>query len=416
MTDVFTIPSEKLPKLHAMFAKFAKKARKFGVAAPSIEIGPIMYCEVRTVRDDGTVSIGVPMTEEEKSALPERNSHGIIIGRRFLPFHQVTLHGVAPKLAGWTFIGRIDHTGPAPIMCAVPGHTMPAWARSSTAFCQHCNSQRRRNNTYVLVHEDNREIEVGGNCLADFLGVSAEAAIASLSYIAKARDEMDGEGGFGLYTNFRAAALEVLAVTSAVIREFGWASKGTASETGVTRVVRRDNSRLEVDATDMQIAEKTLAWVRGELADKVAKGNGGDYEYNLSAILADDMVEANRIGFAASAVVAYQRAEGYKIENAKRNAGQTASKHFGKLNEREKFSATVIMALQKEGNYGTMTIVKFLTTAGDVAVWFASGSQQIKVGDKVNVTGTVSKHDEYQGVKSTTLKRCVVVAEEKAVA
>ena len=44
----------------------------------------------------------------------------------------------------------------------------------------------------------------------------------------------------------------------------------------------------------------------------------------------------------------------------------------------------------------------------DVLVWFTAKDLDLEKGQAVDLTGTVKKHEEFRGVKTTQLSRCIV--------
>jgi hypothetical protein len=88
---------------------------------------------------------------------------------------------------------------------------------------------------------------------------------------------------------------------------------------------------------------------------------------------------------------------------------EVASQHVGTVGERIKNMSVVITFVSfSEGTYGITTIVKMQDEAGNVLTWFASGTQQLEIGKKIILTGTVKKHDEYRSIKQTVLTRCKI--------
>lgn len=65
-----------------------------------------------------------------------------------------------------------------------------------------------------------------------------------------------------------------------------------------------------------------------------------------------------------------------------------------------------------EGFYGYTSVYTF--TSGDyVFVWMTSKALDINVGDVVDLTGTIKKFDEYDGIKQTHINRCIVKSMEE---
>jgi len=87
------------------------------------------------------------------------------------------------------------------------------------------------------------------------------------------------------------------------------------------------------------------------------------------------------------------------------------SEWVGSLGERlHLLPVTVMFETHIEGEWGTSKLVKFTDPDGNELGWFGSGADiwDLKKGDEVLLTGTVKKHDTYQGIKQTMLTRCKI--------
>jgi hypothetical protein len=82
------------------------------------------------------------------------------------------------------------------------------------------------------------------------------------------------------------------------------------------------------------------------------------------------------------------------------------SEYVGGVGERFEGVLSVLSTFDSEGYYGTTRIVKMKDEGGNVFVWFASSLPDVNSGDKVLIKGRVKKHEEYRGVKQTTLTNC----------
>lgn len=58
-----------------------------------------------------------------------------------------------------------------------------------------------------------------------------------------------------------------------------------------------------------------------------------------------------------------------------------------------------------DGPYGTSQLVKMEDDNGNNLTWFNSGANRLEDGANLTITGTVKKHDMYQGQKQTALTR-----------
>lgn len=81
--------------------------------------------------------------------------------------------------------------------------------------------------------------------------------------------------------------------------------------------------------------------------------------------------------------------------------------------EKERFyDYTVVLKSVRgmETRYGYTQLVKFEDANGNILQWWTAVEIKAEVGDQVLLTGSVKAHDEYKGVKSTTVTRCKIKA------
>ena len=81
--------------------------------------------------------------------------------------------------------------------------------------------------------------------------------------------------------------------------------------------------------------------------------------------------------------------------------------------EKERFYdyAVVLKSVRgMETRFGWTQLIKFEDANGNILQWWTAVEIKAEVGDKVLLTGTVKAHDEYKGVKSTTVTRCKIKA------
>jgi len=84
------------------------------------------------------------------------------------------------------------------------------------------------------------------------------------------------------------------------------------------------------------------------------------------------------------------------------------SEWVGDIKERITFEAEVMFIKGIESRFGLIDLIKFRDIDDNLFTWFASGEHDCRKGDQVIVTGTVKKHEEYLGVKQTTITRCKI--------
>ena len=136
------------------------------------------------------------------------------------------------------------------------------------------------------------------------------------------------------------------------------------------------------------------------------------YVDNLKVAAAAEYVEARQIGLLASAPRAYTRhletAAERQAKQARWEAEKAAKKvsdYLGSEGDKLKVEVTVNSVRHIAGDYGTTHLFTMTTAEGNIVKWFAS-NEVLEEGQTVTLQGTVKKHDDYNGTKSTVLTRC----------
>ena len=399
---IFVVPEHNLPRLRERLEKLSRRCAKLG--QPAITIREVGRSEHK-------------ITDERGRTL------------RVIPLTHVTIEGPTPKLNGWTFLATLDHAGEAgTIIRAVPGSTAPVQYREAPPTCDHCKTLRRRNDTFIVRHDDGRVAQVGRQCLKDFLGHQSPEAVAAVAeFLALAGDyaegaEDGGEGGCGSGSG-RIPLDTFLAYVSLSIRTDGWVSRTHAQEWGksatadlalatLDRVSDRRRSGLsakeedEPQPADYERAAAAIKWSE-TLRERPAESLN-DYEHNLKVVTSSASITYRSTGIAASLITTYERALGIAAE---RKAAAAVSNHVGTIGKRETFKGlTCTKVLHLDTQYGALNINLFRDAAGNVLVW-RTGSFDGRIGWTYDLKATVKAHGDYSGVKQTDLSRAAVLNE-----
>jgi hypothetical protein len=407
ITETYIVPEENLAGLSLAIEKLNKKAKKVGQEI-SLTI-PAEPCEVKEYyRTDRDRQLDI---------------------KSILRYFEVTLTGEQPRYAGWSFCATLSALEDMVMIAAVPGIEMdPKWRTADPKHCDHCQTARYRRETFILRHEDGREVQVGRQCLRDFLGHAdphALAAWAEMLITAAGIGSAFEEGGLGggMRRDPKWALKSVLAYTNAVIRVRGWVSRTNAAlydKPATSSAVRLllegptdkwnqkeyDQLMKEVKAADIddqRVADEVIAHFQ-EVLDR---DDLNDYLYNLKVALTPGYAIPKTFGIVCSAVATYQRDIGERAERAAREAAGQVSAHQGQLKERLTLTnLKIVFQKAMDSQFGVTTLIKFTDEAGNVYTWFKSGSSCFEVGHVVSGKGTVKAHDEYKGTKNTVLTRC----------
>ncbi len=419
----YLIPEENLAGLEEAIAGLNKRAAKLGCVA--IEFCSEFSHQMRLYKDHEKRCW---VKEGEKA--PENYEFTGTISRWF----KVTVTGETPHYAGWSLVAILQHLvaddcEKVEVIRAVPGHTVPVEFRGRGTVCDHCGTLRRRNDTFIVRHEDGTCKQVGRSCLGDFLGHADPHQIASaaeffvrLGTICSEFEDEREAGGRCRYSSLD----HYLAWVATVIRTCGWLSRGKARETfkmatadyamslmcnprtqyEFIREFGRPSEEDEATVTDV------IAWARS-LSDREELN---DYLYSLNAIARAGIVDDRSLGIAASMIVACRFDRDKQAEAAREKTEAAKNQHFGTVGERAEFTLTLIGEPQPiEGEFGTTWIHRFRDETGNYATWFGSNNNLgMEVGEAKRLKATVKKHDIYHGMAQTILSRVAIAPAPKA--
>ena len=424
----YEIPERNFGWLKEKVEKLNKKAEKLGVTPISITvvgetIKQTLDTRVRDAVDASNVAID--------------GWNGEFLMLKFLTIEVV---GEAPVLAGWKFIGTIQHVRDGAervtILRAVPGLKIPDEYRDADPeWCDQCKTSRMRNDTFVVESVETSEHKrIGRQCLRDFLGHAKPEMYAdwaeSLGLLHDLMMAASHEQAAGpIYDRYFPTDMFTAVVVETIAR-FGWTSgkmAREASERGEYRVRTRDiatrwftsetmanekrvDEDFKVSQASVDRAKAALAWARDEngLLRMVREQRDNDYLYNLSQVARLDALNYRMLGLAASLVPAYEREMAKNVQSQPTGT----STHFGQVGVRLSTILTVTESRSIMTKMGEpLTLLKFVTPEGDVAAWFTNGDHGMKLGKTYRVKATVKRHDEYKGLKQTILGR-INVGEE----
>ncbi len=436
---VYRIPEVNLPNLTARIAKMNKRAAKLGMEPIVIteqgEDFQILTKSAEMLEDIGS-RWTVVKREPGESIQEAQDRHTASLGQNFRPTYTlrrlvlVTVTGKLPRMNGWAMAATISHDEAGNLLRTVPGLdiNLPPYYRTATTECQHCGKSRRRNDTYVLQHEDGDWKQVGRNCLADFIrsgDVSswADAAeiLASLGSTVSEYDEESSEFG-GSRGEIYFPTIELLAQVSACIRADGWCSRTEAKNSFSPKLATVDfatnfwdskflnqldektKQAYAVTAEDTAKAEAAINWAQ-ELPQDVTN----DYLWNIRVVSHRERITYREAGLAGSIISAYTRHLEQELKRAYEKAN-TLDEYFGQVGKRDTFTLTVMGARSFEGSYGATTLYRFRDQDGRVATWFAAGDPGLDIGSTYTLIASVKAHSVYQGSKQTQLTRASVKA------
>ena len=423
----FLIQEPNLPDLCKRLDGLVRRTAKLNVSGLKYEVGEFADIPTRVSYPDPISDSGI--------------SYRTVL-RRCFALH---IDGESPKLGGWSFAGTVQHLKQddgttVNIVRSILEIPAPLQYRTSDPYCEHCNTSRRRADTFLVYHSERGEWkQIGRNCTADFLGhADAERLALFAEHLSEALGACgtDEEGGFGggRGQNERWPILDVLAQTKACIEAFGWLSRSKAKEeenegkTATADIVvinldpflatRKGNEHFivkEVTSQHVALAEAAVEWARNLPEVDVEKS---DYLSNIRTIAKIGAVDAKLAGYACSIVPGYCREQDKLREREAEAKLGTVSEHVGSVGERLILTVTVIKIQHIESDFGVSSLYVMADSKGNRFKWFCSGeglydgARKIEPGETCTIKGTVKKLEVYKSIKMTALSRCSVHVEK----
>lgn len=292
-------------------------------------------------------------------------------------------------------ISAIDYlAGDQPIYRTLAGYDLPAEYRERGPECEHCHQNRMRKTVYVLALAEGGHKQVGSTCLADFIGADDGELVSAF------REQLEADEDERIRVSRLLPINYFVSCVAMAIRENGWMGATKARETGAGATV--DHALIflaehrEPMTADEQQARSALEWARA-----IPDDEQNDYLHNLHILAQQTGIERKHAALIASVIVAYEKAQARKAEQAQ----AVNSQHFGTVGKRQVFALTVDRIFDSQGAYGVTRIHTMRDDAGNVAVWFASG-KTLEVGKRMTIKATVKAHNVRDGIAQTILTRC----------
>lgn len=383
----FKIPTEREEILIRKLRRLAKKATEFGTGKISWDI--VGHDTVTFVNEDTGI-------------------------KSFVPVSLFKVQGEPPAISGYTLVATASR---APAGNGVIIHRVPGFKESvsehcnSDMHCDHCKSNRPRKDMFLLKRDsDGAFIQVGRNCLADFIGGTNPQMVAA--YAEDIASLLMADDSYGLIddwaTHVSAWDLQhFLVICLDRIRDEGYISRVVASNEG---------NQSTADAALEQIMHPNIFRIGksadfGKAADIIAWASAvevnSDYDQNLRTIAQGGMIDVRTAGYAASMPVAYQRF----ID--RQTPSSSSSEFQGSISDRLDITVRVLKVdiIHSGSCWGDPTLVKMIDGKGNLFSTFASSTprvengEDVQVGDQITCRGTVKAHREFRGVKETQLTR-----------
>lgn len=303
---------------------------------------------------------------------------------------------------------------------------VPERFKTSENICEHCNSNRRRNNLYVVHNIETDEWkQVGGDCLRLYTGgLNMEYVTAWLDGITELEENDGIFGGNGKpyfsVETILSYAVEVIAKTGYFNSQSNLPTKGLVAwliYNPIYKAIEEINSdlkraRMDVrfDANDF-FKDDTESVVKEIVKYYQSLNDDSEFVYNVQVMLNEGYVLSKNIGFLCYLPEGYARHIQKEVERAKRIEIAAKSEYFGEVGKRYRdcIIQSVSLITSWETDFGVTYIFRIALENGGVLIWKTSKyiyPEDYREYDKIDFT--VKSHNEYNGEKQTEVTRCKI--------
>ena len=335
------------------------------------------------------------------------------------------------QITGYEFIASLEYIsklGKNLIKKAPNTEEIPLIFRSRNC-CDHCNTNRPRKYTVLLKNKETGVwVQVGKDCLKEYLGVDIEKSAAWFSFwgsFDEYMEEINKSGSFN-HHDFYYSIDEVLEQTVAQKNKEGYISKSmviewynkndpegdldltcpfdtTASVIYTIMTEQKDFRTGELIRPKYEITDEIKTEVQ-TIKDFIMNSESTDYVNNLKTLMEMKDIPCKELGLAASIVGYYIRETKKEEERRIREElpESEKSQFVGNIGDRITVKGQLECVFSAESEYGMYYIYNF-KVGKDNFVWKTSKDMRTDVD--LEITGTVKAHNIFKNIRQTEITR-----------
>jgi hypothetical protein len=320
---------------------------------------------------------------------------------------------------GWKIIGNISRADDGRNLVAItqPGVEVDRakYEKGDAGRCEHCNTIRNRNQTYLVQHNGERILQVGRACLGE-LTQGADLRHLEFQVVLEwnfGSDEWPGGGG-GSRSVRTESVRDIILLSLIHLRSDGWRDNqyddsGEVTSPGTHRLVAhriRQGSQWRVECYELITEELVLE--AENLIEEVQAINADDLDdfgkeihYHLSFARVP-VAKAGLVAYAYRWLQRHKEAIARKALEA-----NDLNDYIGEEGQRGTFhNLTLRRTSGWESDYGWTTLCIWADDQGRKVVYIGSGAVDPgEVGTACRLKATIKHHNERDGVKQTVISR-----------
>ena len=377
-------------------------------------------------------SFFIPLSNEEafvkKVKRFEKKSNGIIKiipGEvQFVEYHKDVIAGELPirlkklikcreyqvegsyKINGYTFIGEIEHKEEGNVIRCVDRNyetEMTKLYKDAPCKCDHCNTNRIRNNTFIVYNESiNKFKQVGKGCLKDYTGFDAEvcAHLAQLLKDVKILEEEPEEFTNSKYLNND----EIKALSYYLVNKEGYSKEESKLKLDQLRVDNSESFRILKTITDEQLKE-----VQNWIEEKVKEKPESSYYQSCKVLWSCSYVEWRDLNYILSMLSNFFREKNDKLRTDNNIC-------IGSIGDRIELTVKKTRCLFEKGKYTYNSdyryMIEIIDTEGHTYLW-SSSYYELEEGTKIKAT--VKGYKQFRGINQTVITRGTIEKSKKEI-
>lgn len=312
------------------------------------------------------------------------------------------------NLGKWELLGTKERVGDGAIYVG----DIPDAYKNADFSCNHCNTNRRRNKVAVIRNtEDGSIMQVGYACLSDFIGCELGAFGALIKGIDAIYLQVNYFGDCEHTShNYYYNVNQFLQIAYNCIVKYGYVKQNYDGKIATPERISIAYSDITNEYVDSENVDTKLIDKIKQAFYDFAKSHQSDFTHNVCAILEQTCVKriyTNYMYFVPTFYVNKVRWDDRRAraEQAKKELND---EYAGAVGDKITTAATVECVTGFDGQYGYMYVYNFKDVHGHLLVWFTGKDLDVNTGDKIRISGTIKKLNEYKGIKQTVLTRCKV--------
>ena len=403
------ISTEQKAQFQKILSKLNKKAAKFGLQEITVgEPVTVDYVRVSCIDAFGDLSSKFRIRKDTDS--------------HFEPSYQflhIDVQGPLVKLGDWTTIAYIENIGDHNVVSVFnTEHNHDGKAlqvAKEKIVCEHCNINRPRKHSFLLMDGDGTYKQVGTTCLKDHTGHDPAAALFLAKLHTVLKNELgDPFGGDSTSLQPVYNVKHVLAIAHYIVEKQGYVSRATADIKNVSATADDVGYVLShgfTNADDEKLRnayEQLLNKASISIEKFLQRAPENAFIMNTQNILSAEFVAAKHLGYVVAVI-------GAELADERKNEQQESaskSNYVGTVGEKITFVGKLVKITPYQNMYGTGYFVHFVDENGNRFVWATSTDMhdaKKQIDKAFKIACTIKKHDAFNGINQTYVIRAKLV-------